>query len=273
MHMPSEKQLHSFSATVTQFGAELYRPMPWRENLDPYWILVSEIMLQQTQVERVIPKFEQFIQAFPDIQSLSEAKLGEVITAWLGLGYNRRAKFLHQSAQIIVSRYNSTVPNEHSSLVELPGIGPNTAGAIMAYAYNARVIYIETNIRAVYLHHFFSGEEEVSDNQILPLLESTVPDKPREWYWALMDYGSHLKNTLQNPSRRSKHHSLQSQFEGSKRQVRGRVLAKLVASPLGAPKLHSLIPDARLTDVLSDLQSEGLISYKEDIYSLSDSKD
>lgn len=143
-----------FQEIVWQKGRELYRPMPWREDTRPYYVLVSELMLQQTQVDRVLPKFEAFIEAFPDIESLAAASLGEVLTLWSGLGYNRRAKFLHEAAQSVIREYNGEIPASYDDLVSLPGVGPNTAGAVLAYSFNQPVVYIETNIRTVYFEHF-----------------------------------------------------------------------------------------------------------------------
>lgn len=263
--------MHSteFKDSVWQFYAQNKRTMPWRENTDPYWIVVSELMLQQTQVDRVIPKFNQFIEVFPSMQSLAEASLSEVLLLWNGLGYNRRAKFLHELSKKVVSKNNGEVPNNFTDLIALPGIGPNTAGAILAYAFNQPVVYIETNIRTVYLHHFFEGQLQIDDSSILPLIESTMDrDNPREWYWALMDYGSYLKKVTANPSRASKHYVKQSKFEGSKRQIRGRVLKLLLERPYAKQELMSELSDERVESVLDDLQTEHLIRFSGQKYRL-----
>lgn len=144
----------AFKEIVWDRGRELYRPMPWREDTRPYYVLVSEIMLQQTQVERVIIKFEAFIQQFPDVVTLANAPLSAVLTAWSGLGYNRRAKFLHEAAKMVVREFGGEFPTTHSELVALPGVGTNTAGAILAYSFNIPVSFIETNVRTVYFYHF-----------------------------------------------------------------------------------------------------------------------
>ena len=170
----------------------------WREsdvhgNFDPYRILVSEIMLQQTQVSRVTPKFNEFLINFPDVRSLAHATLADVLALWSGLGYNRRAKFLWQAAQYVTDQCNGVFPQTSAELQKLPGVGKNTAGAIMAYAFNLPVVFIETNIRTVYIHHFFADQGGVTDAAIYEVLEATVDqNNPREFYWALMDYGSHL---------------------------------------------------------------------------------
>lgn len=249
--------------------------LPWRRleadgTLDPYKVLVSELMLQQTQVPRVIPKFEAFIWQFPDVRSLAAASLADALRAWNGLGYNRRAKFLWQAAGMIVHDFGGRVPERIEDLVKLPGVGYNTAGAIAVYAYNRPVVFIETNIRTVFIHHFFAGEAQVPDKAVADLVAQTLPDNPRDWYWALMDYGSHLKRTVGNVSKRSKHYAKQSAFDGSRRQIRGQVLRSLAASPHTETGLARIISDERLGEVLGDLQREGLVSKDGPQYSLAD---
>ena len=205
--------------------------LPWRKNTDPYFVLVSEFMLQQTQVTRVEEKFIQFIYIFPNIQTLSNASLSEVLQHWSGLGYNRRAKFLHESAKQIVEKYNGKIPANVLQLDALPGIGVNTAGAIVVYAFNVPAVFIETNIRRVFIHHFFGNREEVTDVEIVKLVEEALDrENPREWYWALMDYGSQLPKIVTNPNRKSKHYTKQTKFSGSLREVRGSILKALTTS-------------------------------------------
>lgn len=226
-------------------------------------------MLQQTQVSRVIPKFEAFMQQFPTVQSLAQAELGEVLIVWSGLGYNRRAKFLWQAAQRISHEHADQFPKVLTELVKLPGIGNNTAGAIVAYAFNQPVVFIETNIRSVYIHHFFTDQEEVTDKQLIPLIELTLNMlSVREWYWALMDYGSNLKMSIGNAAVRSKTYSKQSAFHGSKRQIRGQVLKQLAQSAATFEELQFLITDGRLEEVLADLMSEKLIKIDANGYCL-----
>ena len=145
-----------FQRFLRQQGEELYRDMPWRQDTRPYYVLVSELMLQQTQVDRVIPKFLAFITQFPDEKVLAGALLADVLKQWQGLGYNRRAKFLYESAKAVVVL--GAFPDDEAGLLKLPGVGKNTAGAILAYAYNQPGLFIETNIRAVYIHHFFAPQ-------------------------------------------------------------------------------------------------------------------
>lgn len=245
------------------------RELPWRRTADPYAIMVSEIMLQQTQVSRVIPKFLAFLQTFPTVYDLADAPLSEVLKAWSGLGYNRRAKYLHESAKVITQKYHGTFPQKLDDLTALPGIGVNTAGAILAYAYNIPVVFIETNIRTVYIHHFFADKSNVTDKELLPIIKKTVDAKnPREWYWALMDYGSFLKQTVGNLSRSSKHYAKQTPFEGSKRKVRGAILRSLASRNLELVELEALTDDNRTHAILKDLVAEGLISEKDGSYQL-----
>lgn len=271
--MPPAEQLRIFQQTVWDYYHAHKRDLPWRTPLhgalDPYHILVSEIMLQQTQVSRVVPKYRQFLALFPNIESLAAAELAEVLAAWSGLGYNRRAKFLHQTAKVVTERLNGLIPQDSAELVQLPGIGINTAGAILAYSFNQPVTFIETNIRSVYLHHFFTDQSDIADKILLPLVEATLDtSNPREWYWALMDYGTFLKATIENPSIRSRHYSRQTKFEGSKRQIRGRVIKQLLQAPASQAELQLHITDERLAEVLQDLQQEQMITYIQGIYSL-----
>ena len=239
--------------------------LPWRSpeadgSFDPYKIMVSEIMLQQTQVSRVIPKYQDFITKFPTITDLQKAPQGEVLKLWSGLGYNRRARFMHLAAKEVVAHYGAVMPSTSKELVQLPGIGVNTAGAILAYAFNQPVVFIETNIRSVFIHHFFAQQAAVTDRQIaLQVAQTLDQENPREWYWALMDYGMYLKHTVPNPNTRSKHYIKQPQFQGSRRQLRGQVLRLLSDHPYSKTLLQNTLDDQRLPLVLSELLDEKLI--------------
>lgn len=217
-----------------------------------------------------MPKYGQFLQSFPDVTALSRASLGNVLRVWSGLGYNRRAKFLWEAAHAVVHEYNGQLPNTRELLVRLPGIGPNTAGAVLAYAFNQSEIFIETNIRTVFIHHFFKDQDGVTDKDIYAVAAAALPDDNyREWYWALMDYGTHLKQTAGNASQRSKHFARQSRFEGSRRQIRGMVLRLLAEQSVPKTQLVKQIPDERLADVLKDLQKEGFIAEVNGVFTLS----
>lgn len=232
----NKKEIQQFQKIVFDYFTTSGRThLPWREKINPYKVWVSEVMLQQTQVDRVIPFFNNWMKHFPDIHTLANASQIDVLKYWKGLGYNSRALRMKKSTEEIVQKYNGIFPKEKSEIEKLPGIGPYTAGAIVAFAYNQSTVIIETNIRRVFIHHFFHDQENISDDAILELVEKTLPEKDfRMWYWALMDYGSHLGRTLNiagkkyNPNVQSKHYNKQSKFIGSDRQIRGRILEILL---------------------------------------------
>lgn len=253
--------VRSFQELILQKGRELYRDMPWRANTDPYFVLVSELMLQQTQVDRVLSKFNQFMMTFPTIGTLAKASLGEVLTVWSGLGYNRRAKYLHEAARKTLGDYGGELPETLEGLVSLPGVGPNTAGAILAYSFNQPVVFIETNIRSVYFHHFFEGQSEVSDKELRTMVEQTLDrEHPREWYWALMDYGSWLKKQGAGRIDQSKHYKKQSPLKGSLREMRGLIIKALSVRDYSERELAAILPqDARFVQALDALLREGIV--------------
>jgi A/G-specific adenine glycosylase len=225
--------------TVGAFQKQIYsryhstpRPMPWRTTRDPYHILTAEVMLQQTQVERVKIKYAEFLSAFPTLKDLASAPLADVLRIWQGLGYNRRAIALKRCAEEIISRHDGQFPRDTGELESLPGIGPYSARAVAAFAFGIAEPLIETNIRTVFIHFFFHGRDKVCDREIMPLVAATLDrQNPREWYYALMDFGVWLKQLHPNPGRRSSHHVQQSRFEGSNRQLRSRLLRSVMAGP------------------------------------------
>jgi A/G-specific adenine glycosylase len=228
----SSQQIRRFQNLVFDHYRRNGRKLPWRKTRDPYKILLSELMLQQTQVARVIEKYKEFLRRFPTIKALVRAPLRDVLDVWQGLGYNRRALALKRLATIIVDDHEGKIPPDIEALKALPGVGAATAGAVCAFAFNKPAIFVETNIRSVFIHYFFQDRDGVKDSEILPLVEQTLDQKkPRQWYYALMDYGVSLKEQHPNPSRRSAHYTKQSPFEGSLRQVRGMILKTLVKNP------------------------------------------
>lgn len=232
--------------------------LPWRRTDDPYAILVSEIMLQQTQVERVMPYFTRWMKQFPTVSSLARVPLSEVLKEWSGLGYNRRAKMLHECAKKIVTEHAGEVPRDFTALIALPGIGPYTAGAIRSFAFDEPSVLIETNIRAALIHHFFPHAMKVSDRMLLPHAEKAMcGQNPRTWNAALMDYGAYIKKTNPNPSRRSAHHTKQEKFEGSLRQMRGAILRLHIAGL--SPSVLKRKAPLRFEEALRDLRGEGLL--------------
>ena len=244
----------------------------WRKTRDLYKILVSEIMLQQTQVSRVIVKYTSFLKQFPTVNVLALAPLSHVLKEWQGLGYNRRAKYLKMCAEKIMSEHGGKFPKTFAELVTLPGIGPATAGDILAFAYNIPVPLIETNIRSVYIHFFFADMEKVSDKEILPIIEHTLDMKnPREWYWALFDYGAKLKerkNHKQNLNKKSTHYTKQSPFIGSNRQKRSAILKLILQSPHTESQLIKTLgyPAEMVQKNLSALEREGMIKKSKQHY-------
>jgi A/G-specific adenine glycosylase len=254
----------SFQNRILSFYHSHRRDLPWRDTADPYRILVSEIMLQQTQVDRVKEKYTWFTARFPDIGSLAQATIEEVLSEWQGLGYNRRALALKKAAVEIVERFGGVLPDNEKSLRSLPAIGPYTAAAILAFAFNRPVVMIETNIRRVCIHCFFKDLTGVADREILPLIEETLGrENPREWYNALMDYGWHLGSAIGNPNRRSRHYQRQAPFEGSNRQIRGKIIRLLVggADTVIEDLCMTLdLPASAVGPVLSQLEDEGFIA-------------
>lgn len=247
--------------------------LPWRSTSDPYRILVSEMMLQQTQVERVIPKYLVFLKEFPTARRLATASLSEVLRAWQGLGYNRRAKFLWQAAQYVTNELRGKWPEDEPGLRCLPGVGPYTASAIMAFVHNAPVVLIETNVRQVFLYHFFKSKASVHDTDILKLVEETLPvNSVRAWYAALMDYGSYLKQEYGNINHQSKHYVKQSKFHGSDRQIRGAII-KLLTENTNLTKVQlekklERFAGGRVASQLARLTDEGLLQKVKGKYQL-----
>ena len=266
------KREAQFIKTVWEYyKAHGRRSLPWRQTQNSYRILVSEIMLQQTQVERVLLKYPSFLKRFPTLKKLSEASLGDVLREWQGLGYNRRAKMLHQCAIQITNEHKGKFPKSHTELMKFPGIGHYTAGAIMAFAYNEAVPIIETNIRTVFIHHFFHNKTDISEKQLFHSNGIVLDTKnPREWYYALMDYGSFLKKTLGNPNSRSTHYVVQTPFKNSDRQIRGAILKLLSAKQMTRKAFHKELhfDIQRIDAQLEKLTNEKMITKRGQRYSV-----
>ena len=228
----SADQIRSFQHLVREKGTELYRDLPWRNTRDPYEIWISEVMLQQTQVHCVLGRWEHFMERFPTIDALASAASVDVVEEWQGMGYNRRALALLKAAQICSEKYHGKMPDTYEELLALPGIGPSTAAGICTFSSDTPVLYIETNVRAVILHHFFTGEEKVSDKRIRMIAQQVCPStEVRAWYYALLDYGAYLKKHTVNPTRRAQAYTKQSAFEGSRRQKRAWIVREVMARP------------------------------------------
>lgn len=285
---PSAKTVAAFKRTVWSYYAKHERRMPWRDDTSLYSVVVSEIMLQQTQVSRVMKKFGPFLKRFPNWQTLARAPINKVLKEWSGLGYNRRALYLKRIAERFTAAFGDDTGNatrlswlKWIQTKKLPGIGPNTLGAIEAYSFNEPVPFIETNIRSAFIHSFFTARKRtVRDDEIMPLLVRVLADRTiranaREWYWALMDYGAHVKLDAPNPSRRSAHHVRQQPFKGSNRQLRSEILKRIMRRP---QRRALLVQRLRLSDGfkqwkagnieknLTDLDREGFLVEKNGVY-------
>ena len=229
--------------------------------------MVSEYMLQQTQVSRVIPKYQQWMKTFPTLQSLSKAPLSKVLLHWSGLGYNRRARALHEASKTIFVKYKNKFPKDTETLITLPGVGAYTARAILTFSFGAREIFIETNIRTVFIHFFFDiQKEKIADELLLEVITQSLPSSDlctiQEWYWALMDYGSYLKLNGNRSHQKSTHFKKQSTFQGSKRQVRGAIIKMLSkGESCTSSKLKKLFPHQKdsIAAIINTLIDDGLV--------------
>lgn len=217
-------------------------------------------MLQQTQTDRVVKKYADFIARFPTITSLAEAPVRDVLSLWQGLGYNRRALNLKRTAEIIHAQHGGVLTPELVRREKLPGIGDYTRGALLAFSWNIPVPCIETNIRSVFIYHFFKDTKHVHDDDIYALIEKTLDSQnPKEWYYALMDYGVHIKKTEPNPSRKSAHHSKQSPFKGSDREIRSHLLKLVLKTPQREGSLVAYCMSNKRTRLQAERIVDGLV--------------
>lgn len=268
-----------FIARVWEQGREHYRDLPWRNIDDAYAVLVSEVMLQQTQVARVMNYWERFLKMFPTVDALAAGATSDVLELWQGLGYNRRALALKRAAEECSRRYAGALPCDHDELVALPGIGPATAAGVRAFAFQLPGVYLETNVRTVFLHELFADREGVSDKELAPLVADTCPiDDVRAWYYALLDYGAALKAEGKNASRRSAHYTRQSTFEGSRRQKRAWIVRRVLAAEEGVDQARVLaelneaeakakrdtVDEELFASIVDDLLAEGFFKCEDD---------
>lgn len=276
METPTAAELLDFCMHVRAEGERLYRDLPWRNTRDPYAIWISEVMLQQTQVARVLTRWERFLSRFPTVDALAAASTSDVVEEWQGMGYNRRALALKKAADICAAEFGGRLPEGVDALMKLPGIGEATAAGITAFSRDVPCTYIETNVRAVFIHHFFPDEERVTDGQLRPLVEVACPvHDVRGWYYALLDYGAYLKKTQVNPSRKAAAYTRQSTFEGSRRQKRAWIVREVMAAPgLTSEQLlvrlnkaereagREAVSEETLVSILADLSKEGFFSFE-----------
>ncbi|MFS8158941.1 MAG: A/G-specific adenine glycosylase [Candidatus Roizmanbacteria bacterium] len=265
--------------TKKQFQSIIYfyykknkRDFPWRDIKNPYYVMVSEIMLQQTQVQRGMQKYEEFIATFPTLESLAKANLSDVLKVWQGLGYNRRGKYLKETAEILVKRYGGVIPSDQTELEKLPGIGHGTAGAIVAYGFDKPSIFVETNIRAVFLYFFFKDQEVVSDTMLMPYVIEMMDEKsPRQWYYALTDYGVMLKKKEKFTNIQSKSYQRQAPLKGSNREVRGAILKSLTQKKtVKKSDLYDILifDKERIAKALDSLKGDGMMVEEEECYKI-----
>jgi len=262
-------EIAEFTKAVFSNYQQAGRKFPWHY-ADPWGVMVSEFMLQQTRTERVIPYWENWMKLWPRPKALADAPMETALRAWSGLGYNRRCRYLKESAAIIANENGGKVPETPEALIELPGVGPYMSAAIACFAYNFPAVFIETNIRSAVIHCFFPSRDDVRDSEIIPILEAALNrNDPRTWHYALMDYGVFLKSTTPNPSRRSAHYTRQSPFNGSFRQARGKVIKALVSmGQCGAEdlKLACGLEEEKLYEVLEKLKEEAFVAEDGGVY-------
>jgi A/G-specific adenine glycosylase len=268
------KRAKAFQDIVWRHFREEGRHFSWRKNnnLSAYKIWVSEIMLQQTQTSRVEEKIKPFLRKFPSAKKLSEAGQGAVLAEWVGLGYNRRALNLWKGAKYVRDELNGRIPKTVEELEKIQGIGHYTARAVATFAFDQRHAFVETNIRTVYFNHFFKGQENVTDKEILEMVEKTLPEENfREWYWALMDYGVWLKGQGKGMNSKSRHYTKQSKFEGSDRQIRAAIVRYLAKQ--GKTSVDNLVKNLdfdgdRIEEQIQKQYEEGMIHIRSGIVSL-----
>jgi A/G-specific adenine glycosylase len=269
----NKEVIEKFQELIYSYYKNNKRAFPFRRDITPYKVLVSEIMLQQTQTSRVSEKFTEFISAFPDFKTLMDAPLEKVLNKWQGLGYNKRAIALKSIAQKVTEQYGGKLPADIETLKSFPQIGYNTACSIITFAYNQPTSFIETNVRRVYIYFFFPGSQSVSDKQILPIIKKTLDDrKPREWYYALMDYGVMLKKTHPELNKRSTHYRKQSQFKGSTRELRGKILRHLLNNPeilISNLSKRLKINSESIHKILTQLEKEGFVKIEDNKVAIS----
>ena len=247
-------------------------PKKLDRGLTPYHILVSEIMLQQTQIPRVLEKFPEFMETFPDWRTLARADTQKLFTVWQGMGYWRRALYLRECANEVAHSYGGTLPKDPEVLMTLPGIGPYTSHAISCFAYQNPDAFIDTNIRRVFISFFFPNKSEVSDKEILAIAQEAVwVPNPREWHYALMDYGSIVLGNTRTLNKQSRHYSRQSKFEGSFRSYRAEVIRYLTQNKnatLGVLDKHLSPSPYKTKEILAALVKDNIIQKKKSYWTL-----
>lgn len=256
-----KKAAAAFRREIRAFYRRHGRALPFRETDDDYAITVSEIMLQQTQVGRVLPRYNAWLRRFPDWEALAEAPSREVLALWSGLGYNRRALYLREMARVVIEQYGGRLPDEPAELKKLPGIGEYTANAIAVFAFGKRVAAVDTNVRKVIIHKL-KLPKDTPMAEIRDLAEQLLPRSDiREWHYALMDYARLGLSATE--SRAIPALSKQSKFEGSRRQIRGEIIRQLTEKRRVRLETVAEVLDrdlAAVREAAEMLATEGLIT-------------
>ena len=263
----TEDIIDNFRKIICNYFKQYGRNFPFRNVINPYYVLISEIMLQQTQTNRVSQKFLEFIKKYPDFYSLANASNENILKIWQGLGYNRRALALKIIAKKVIEEYNDILPDSIDVLKTFPQIGNNTASSIVTFAYNKPTYFIETNIRRVYIYFFFPNKLKIDDKDIMEILKNTIDiNNPRKWYYALMDYGVMLKKSHPELHKRSKHYKKQSKFKGSNRQIRGLIIKRLLEEKkMIKEELIKILgfSEKRTINIIKQLEDEGFLIIKD----------
>lgn len=260
----SKKQITSFQQKIFLWWSIHKRDLPWRRTHDPYRIMVSEVMLQQTQVLRVIPKYAEFIETFPTVFDLAISSPAQVLRVWKGMGYNRRALYLYKAANVIINEYRGIFPKSEQELAKLPGLGTYTARAILVFAYKQEVPLVDTNIRQIITHFFFNDEPQ-KESVIEEAARKLVPaGKSWQWHQALMDYAAlELRNKQINKYTNKQMNKIP--FRESNRFYRGRIIDRLRESDIAQKKLIKELekqytkPAVFFRPIIAGLLKDGLI--------------
>jgi A/G-specific adenine glycosylase len=262
-----KEKIDLFQGKIINFYNTNKRELPWRLTHDPYDILISEFMLQQTQVNRVIDYYTNWIEKWSTVEALSDASFYDVVSTWIGLGYNRRAKYLHETAKIIVHKFKGNVLKAMKSYDQLPGIGEYTSKAVRIFAGNEDITTIDTNIRRIFIHEF-NLEESTPDKDLYEIANYCLPKgKSRLWHNALMDYGALV---LTSHKTGIKPKTKQSKFAGSDRQIRGQILRLLLKKSYSIDELNAYfrIDINRLKTILNKMIQDNIIQNNDDIFYL-----
>lgn len=297
--MISNQKVASFQKNILDWYELHKRELPWRTTREPYRILVSEVMSQQTQLSRVVPKYEAWMKRFPTIYDLAQASVSDVLQYWSGLGYNRRALNLKKAAEKIVHEFNGIFPQTEKELISLPGIGKYTARAVLCFAFDQQVAVVDTNVRKVIMTQFanelrgknyelrakeankdsnslliihdLTAKIEISDKEIEEFASVLLPKKRAyDWNQALMDYAASVLKKEKIPIPKK------SKFIGSHRYYRGQILKallkdkKIAIDDLGLiiKKDYTSAEKEWLQKLLNELVDEGFIFVENDILAL-----